>query len=108
MSGIYIKGMKMPKSCIKCKLLNWKPSKKHYRCPLTNEKIDDDTELSWGYMSKDCPLIEVPKHGRLIDKDELLKPVGSYEPIHYSYVDGYVVPLRDISNAPTIIESDGE
>ena len=67
--SVLINGMEIPTSCIKCKLLNWKPSKKHYRCPLTNEKIDDDTELSWGYMSKDCPLVEVPKHGRLIIED---------------------------------------
>ena len=66
--SVLIKAMEMPQSCIECKLLNWKPSKKHYRCPLTNEKIDDDTELSWGYMSKDCPLVEVPeqKHGTWI------------------------------------------
>ena len=57
--SVLIRDMELPKSCIECKLLNWRPSKKHYRCPLTNEKIDDDTELSWGYLSKNCPLIKV-------------------------------------------------
>ena len=44
--GVYIRCMEMPKNCRKCPLL--------YVCD----------------GSKDCPLVEVPPHGRLIDADE--------------------------------------
>ena len=84
--GVYIKGMEMPKSCIECKLLNWRPRKKHYRCPLTNEKIDDDTELSWGYMSKDCPLIEAVESYTFtyITEETTISPEKFYEVVRNS------------------------
>ena len=49
MSGIYIKGMKMPTRCAECFM---------YQCGATS--MDD------------CPLIPVPDHGRLIDADALM------------------------------------
>lgn len=39
---------------------------------------------------------------RLIDADELLKPVGSYERVKYTYEYGDVVTVEDIELMPTI------
>ena len=39
---------------------------------------------------------------RLIDGDELLKPVGSYERVKYTYEYGDVVTVEDIELMPTI------
>lgn len=39
---------------------------------------------------------------RLIDADELLKPVGSYDRVKYTYEYGDVVTVEDIELMPTI------
>lgn len=39
---------------------------------------------------------------RLIDSDELLKPVGSYERVKYTYEYGDAVTVEDIELMPTI------
>lgn len=64
--GVYIRGMEMPKNCIKCKLCV------SYKCVLTGEIRWSD---EFDYDSKrfeDCPLVPVPPHGRLIDADALI------------------------------------
>ena len=61
MSGVYIKGMEMPTSCAKCKLFG------EYGCAFIGAV---GYALTEGRRSKDCPLVPVPPHGRLIDADE--------------------------------------
>lgn len=39
---------------------------------------------------------------RLIDADELKKPVGSYNPIKFTHEYGDVIRLEDIDHAPTV------
>ncbi len=39
---------------------------------------------------------------RLIDADELKKPVGSYNPVKFTHEYGYVIRLEDIDHAPTV------
>lgn len=39
---------------------------------------------------------------RLIDADELKKPVGSYNPVKYTWEYGYVISVEDIDHAPTV------
>ena len=62
--GVYIKGMEMPKSCLSCPLQGGTAD-----CRLTQKTYN------WGLSERpsDCPLVPVPKHGRLIDADEFLK-----------------------------------
>jgi len=62
--GVYIKGMKMPNNCHECELVDILPT-----CPC-KKMADEDF---WNNVSlaveghKDCPLVEVPPHGDLID-----------------------------------------
>ena len=63
MSGIYIPGMEMPKSCWDCGALH----EEDY-CYAGNMSIDRGHSND---RSKYCPLIAVPDHGRLIDADAL-------------------------------------
>ena len=63
--GVYIKGMKMPASCYDCNCFIRDSDGSDYCCLLmidieNNNKRDDD-----------CPLIPVPPHGDLIDRDAL-------------------------------------
>lgn len=60
MSGIYIPGMEMPKSC--------------YDCPLQDDECFGSIKCcytkTWGSANKravDCPLIPVPDYGPMID-----------------------------------------
>lgn len=92
--SVLIKGLEMPKHC--------------WQCPF-HDDVDDCILLNqsgmkvWGETKRldDCPLIEVPKHGRLIDADAL----------NYSHTDlagNHLVYLVDIEASPTIIESERE
>lgn len=73
-------------------------------CDITYETLD---YILWRRERRpDCPLIELPPHGRLIDGDEL----------RYLFADWYrvlsdemkeVVALQYIDNTPTVIEAEG-
>ena len=91
--GVYIKGMEMPKSCYACMFF----AQTNY----WNEEDEADTlshckrtgEKTWESVNSylpNCPLVEVPPRGRLIDADAL--PTSRVE-------------WEDIVNAPTIIEA---
>lgn len=62
--GIYIKNMKMPKTCARCHF--FEPCS--IACYITDYFLDrDDYRFE---RDKDCPLIEIPvPHGRLIDAE---------------------------------------
>ena len=77
--GIYLPNMEMPKSCGKCF--------------VGNREI----------CVNGCPLVPVPLHGDLIERDKLREK----EFIHDG--DAYAVVMsRDIRNAPTIIQASEE
>lgn len=89
MSGVYISGMEMPKSC--------------YDCPVECEgDVCGITKggCTWDERPPHCPLIPVPEHGRLIDADALSKQFVKDE----TYFTEEVV--YEIDNAPTIIPAD--
>lgn len=91
--SILIKGMEMPKRCADCYI------SEHDCCPLLHQWCSINSR------NKDCPLVEVPKHGRLIDADELTKrwtANGDYPNCIY---DGAFVVLT-IDTMPTIIEAE--
>lgn len=67
--GVYIKKMKMPRSCVECRLLRVESNDELVGkyCPLVKRYID------WSNAGKhrcvDCWLVEVTEpHGRLIDE----------------------------------------
>ena len=72
MSGIYIKGMEMPKCCYDCELIDIVTS-----CPLYD--IPSEAYCQIDYIrkrrDKDCPLIELPPHGDLIDRDAMIRDI---------------------------------
>ena len=77
--GIYIKNMEMPESC--------------FICPFKNLEICDE----------DCPLIEVPPHGRLIDADAI-----PWENQTMTYDDEWAIKAYDLEQMPTVIEAEEE
>ena len=93
--SILIKGMKMPTCCDECHF-NEGPY-----C-LAVPGIYCDAIYDGSVRHKQCPLIELPPHGRLIDADALSDAIDNYP-------YGYRAMTRcDIARIPTIIEADGD
>lgn len=101
--SVIIKGMKMPKSCDSCDLIQFDDEGLEAHCPLSPYYRWCGTPPD--YRPEGCPLVEVPTpHGRLIDADALME--CRLEPNHYEELkDGYI-PDYDLDSAPTIIESE--
>ena len=100
--GVYIKGMKMPESCCCCTFF---------------EELEDDSVCTVCHARKHnnsldhvsifkradwCPLIEVPKHGRLIDADLLFQHILLTNGNLYANV----IKTDFLDIMPTIIEAE--
>ena len=115
--SILIKGMDMPEDCLACRFRdgawcialgtdNWRAA---YNSAPKGERLSD------------CPLVEIPPHGDLIDKDVLFRSIEAYydDITQGAHPAGETSPeramrlaygncLNDIEASPTIIESEGE
>lgn len=67
--SILIKGVDMPKSCCYCVFCDIVLGKEPF-CALTT-KSGGIAFNPYKEKMKDCPLVEIPKHGRLIDAEHL-------------------------------------
>lgn len=96
--SILIKGMNMPTRCEACFAYRFKAEYGHGYCRIANAKI-----LGHGNARlNNCPLVEIPPHGRLIDADalktlEIKDCDGVWEVVAYK---------NDIDAATTIIEAE--
>ena len=100
--SILIKGMGMPESCEDCSAQIIDPTGGASGCAVNHSII---LRKRGERRPAECPLVEVPKHGRLIDADELTKrwtANGDYPNCIY---DGAFVVLT-IDVMPTIIEAE--
>ena len=61
MADILIRGMRFPENCAQC--FN---AHDEY-CYLLNRRL---VTKDWVQRKEDCPLVELPEHGDLIDRDE--------------------------------------
>ena len=81
MADILILGMDKPKSCNACMF-------DAYGLCLINKYIEAEDELT-----HDCPLVELPEHGDLIDRNELCDGLVSNHPVViYAKTAPVVVP----------------
>ena len=86
--SVYIKGMEMPKSCGYCPFENHADD--GYECRINGCLTEYQKRPS------ECPLIPVPDHGDLIDRDALCDGLVSNHPV-----------VIHAKCAPTIIPADG-
>ena len=97
--SILIKGMKMPKSCEECAL--WDIDHAYCRVPGVPW-----TDYFYGEARlDDCPLVEVPPHGRLVDADAL-KATFCAECNHTITCEDCDIDYHIGRLAPTIIEAE--
>ena len=88
--SVLIKGMRMPENCGKCPLMTGT------FCDILNKDVDPFYEGAEKRYNN-CPLVDLGKHGRLIDADELIETAEFYE------------TEMDIKNhSKTVIEAEGE
>lgn len=110
--SILIKGMEMPTSCEDCPFYveademletnDW--------CYVLNRTLGRGTEKDIdGY---DCPLIEIPPHGRVIDADEFLRTIRPIndDDVHKACTLDTVkkILFEKINEAPTVIPAEKE
>ena len=100
--GIYIKGMEMPKNCQRCPLyLQSMDSERNVYegCAITQK------QYNWGLTERpsDCPLVEVPPHGRLIDADAI-----PWEKQEMTISEEWAIKAEDLEEMPTVIGAEEE
>ena len=108
--SVVIKGMEMPKECRLCLFAKTYYVDRKIIC-LANKEwlVEGGVSLEPGYMSKLCPLVELPeKHGVLIDRDALIR--DHFSPEHrIALSEANKTWMRKIINdAPTVVEAEGE
>lgn len=92
MSGIYIKGMEMPKAG------NWKTIRIYYDGTCAEPNWQGDCKVMKG-----CEAVPVPDHGNLIDRSKLKDEfIGDA----FTGRGGYAVWSGDILSAPVVIPAD--
>lgn len=95
--------MHMPENCGCCDLSIWDSNNGDYRCFFTGKYTSASARD--GKRNTDCPLIKVPSHGDLIDRNELLKKEQDFGDCEYME---YGVATEDIDKAPTVIPAEEE
>ena len=102
--SVLVKGMDMPKDFFRCPFAHVGQTLSKTLCRVDAK----NPKYCCGVGNDGCPLIEIPKHGDLIDRDALLE---SDADVREDYVcDGYVedstlgYSWEKIQNAPTVIE----
>ena len=104
--GIYIKGLKAPASCCKCRMGRWSNYYQHYRCEVCDKEV---AKFASAYNTSKpdwCPVAEVQEpHGDLIDRDALEADICP--DWNGLYVPDNAYSEKLIRNAPTIIEAEG-
>ena len=99
--GVYI-NMEMPKSCGDCRFCNGQADTDYGVCAW----CDVDGNARDAYTMQDCPLIEIPPHGDLIDREALIKELEiTEEDDHNGATLLMAVFLEVLKSAPTIIQA---
>lgn len=103
--SLVINGMKMPKNCNECPM-HFYEGQGICSCRVLSAIEDDEVLKPWKKKRKDCPLIEIPSCGRLIDADALREKFP--KPQNWMSIAQALIHITgiwaEIDNAPTIIE----
>ena len=90
--SVLIKGLKMPEKCNEC----WFCVDGEY-CEAINEYFHE--------KPKSCPLVELPDHGDLIDRDELLKSSVPFVTASFGCSQEFIAK-GNITNAAAVIKAE--
>ena len=91
MAGILIR-MEMPRNCFECPLFTNCDACEGHECGCgLLGGIGYEEDISEDRRRDDCPLVELPEHGDLIDRSKLPFVCGGTTPMEMDYVRRYVV-----------------
>lgn len=85
--------MDMPERCGKCRFTT------AFDCVVDGKFIVDHSK-----RRADCPLLEVPAHGRLIDADALISGCKDEKGSYYGHESAIIGEA--VESAPTVIEAE--
>ena len=74
--------------------------------------MEAGTWIPANYRHDDCPLVPVPKHGDLIDREALINDMANMipwaveSPEEIAMVDGLSAGYEAVKDAPTVIEAE--
>ena len=100
--SVLIRGMEMPTRCGECLLAKLSPTGESLICNYMLSRVP------WDERPFDCPLVPVPPHGDLIDRDALIKDGWLNLHKEVMRMGGYAIhelPLKNPS-IPVIIEAE--
>lgn len=98
--SVIIKGMKMPKSCDSCDLIQFDDEGLEAHCPLSPYYRWCGTPPD--YKPEGCLLVEVPTpHGDLVDRDDLTDEINR---VTFAERYDYNVAYDIVTSAETVIE----
>ena len=102
--GVYICGLEMPKNCDECPCYYETEGAWRNECEvLCKEYTASENRPSW------CPLIGIPPHGDLIDRNALMELYADEDDLRLENMKVPISVIRqNIMDAPTIIEGDKE
>lgn len=101
--SILIKGMKMPKNCDNCDLIQFDDEGLEAHCPLSPYYRWCGTPPD--YIPEGCRLVEIPTpHGRLIDAEKLAVKIWTEG--HFVTGNDCEIAVDFTQSAPTIIEAE--
>ena len=97
--SIVVRGMEMPENCLKCPMQfgGWcfvAPPEIDERVAPTVDEAVEKGKPEW------CPLVDLGKHGDLIDRDTL-EPDADYDDGDY-----WAYSVAQVCNASTVIEAE--
>lgn len=108
--GVYIHNMEMPRNCLACDWCVHTIPADNYICYRLNRAVigvakEDVNET----VNACCPIVPVPSHGDLIDRDAFEKDIS--ESVVFSGRDkteiyGANKIINRLHHAPTVIEAD--
>lgn len=99
--SVLAKGMEIPRNCWECEFNKSTLDRMDF-CTLT------DKQYNWGLSERpsDCPIVEVPPHGGLIDINALKLEILNVDYVNkHDYLKGV---LNAINNAPIVIPADNQ
>ena len=102
--SIIIKGMEMPRDCSRCSI---KVDPETRQCCVDKHLFEETLSVLISRRDKDCPLVELPPHGDLIDRDAILNAEKT-KPIAKMMMFGgaYVIDLDVVRDAPVVVPAE--
>jgi len=95
--------MEMPENCECCPMVYAADVPGYHWCAALEQEVEQGLS-----RPKDCPIIcSLPEgHGRLVDKDEMLKKIENYH--RYMTIGRESDPRCIIEDSPTIVPAEAE